>query len=403
MRLLSLAVVLVISFSHSVMAQGLFSPAIEVDDQVITYYEIRQRAALMKVLGVKGDLTSQARDALVGDKLKVSAARAAGIVATEAQVQAAIDTLAGRNNRTAAQMLSDMASAGIAEETIRDFVTANSVWQDLMRARFTGAIDVRDSDIDAALAATSDATNLQVLVSEIVLPLIEGQETEIRKLANDIAALRSFDEFSDAARQFSVARTRANGGKLDWISLSNLPPALRPVILPLKPGEVSQPLDLPNAIALFQMRGLSESTPKSTRYATVSYATIEVSEAEVPQAVDTLTDVGDRALRCDDLYGLSEGIPHQGVIMKTLPPSDVPKRDGIWLARLDAGEYLVDRVTGTNGGTHAKLVMLCSRTSVANKSTSREEVKRRLQNEKLNARANSELESLRASARIKYH
>lgn len=400
MRLLGFIFLAIIQLAQPASAQGLFDPVIIVNNQIITKYELDQRRRLMDALGVRGDLAQQAKDGLIGDRLKVASAAEAGLVTTDEQISKAFEDFAARNGQSLDGVLSMLAGKGVATETLRDFLTTNLVWQTLMRQRYAGSVGVSESEIDAALSATSENTNLQILISEIVLPLIEGQEEEIRKLAADIAKIRSFDEFSDAARQFSVAGSRSDGGKLDWIALSNLPPALRPVLLPLENGQVSEPLELPNAIAIFQMRGLNESAPTSARYSSVEYALLSVADTEGVTA--ELVDIADRAIRCDDLYGLSQNLNNATLSIMSRPPSDTPNSDALWLARLDAGESLIETRITADGSAQKSLVMLCSRTSTANQSVSRDEVRTRIQNEKLNARANSLLESMKASARIIY-
>ena len=400
MRLLGFIFLAIIQLAQPASAQGLFDPVIIVNDQIITKYELDQRRRLMDALGVRGDLAQQAKDGLIGDRLKVASAAEAGLVTTDEQISKAFEDFAARNGQSLDGVLSMLAGKGVATETLRDFLTTNLVWQTLMRQRYAGSVGVSESEIDAALSATSENTNLQILISEIVLPLIEGQEEEIRKLAADIAKIRSFDEFSDAARQFSVAGSRSDGGKLDWIALSNLPPALRPVLLPLENGQVSEPLELPNAIAIFQMRGLNESAPTSARYSSVEYALLSVADTEGVTA--ELVDIADRAIRCDDLYGLSQNLNNATLSIMSRPPSDIPNSDALWLARLDAGESLIETRITADGSAQKSLVMLCSRTSTANQSVSRDEVRTRIQNEKLNARANSLLEAMKASARIIY-
>ena len=349
-------------------------------------------------MGARGELREQAIDGLISDRLRVARANAVGIVATEDQIATALEGFASRNGQTLDSVYALLASNGVAKESLRDLVSANFVWQTHVRQTQAASLTVSEADIDAALAATGESTNLRVLVSEIVLPLIEGQEDEIRKLAQDISQLRSQDEFESAARQFSVAGSRADGGKLDWIPLSNLPQALRPVILPLSVGQVSEPLELPNAIALFQMRSLSESAPTSGSVSSVEYALATVA-GDLTEAFATIAD---KATRCDDLYGLSAGHAGTAVEIRTQFPNDVPRRESLWLARLDAGETLVDTSTDAQGNIQTNVVMLCNRTSASNANASRDEVRIRLLNEKLNTRANSLIESLKASARIDY-
>ena len=60
-------------------AQGLFSPAIKVNDGAVTYYEIEQRARFMQFINRLGDLETIARRDLVDDRLKQQAANELGI------------------------------------------------------------------------------------------------------------------------------------------------------------------------------------------------------------------------------------------------------------------------------------------------------------------------------------
>lgn len=400
MRLFSIALLILGLMAPPLAAQSLFGPAITVNDSVITGYELSQRQKMLSALGVQSNLRSEARNGLIGDRLKVAAAAAAGIAPTDAELDNALSAFAARGNRSTAQLQAMLAGQGVAAETLRDFVYANLVWQTLIRQRYGSSVQVSESEIDAALSNTSEATNLQVLVSEVILPLIPDQEEQIRQLADDISNLRSFDEFEAAARQFSVAGSRANGGKLDWLSLANLPPALRPVLLPLSNGEVSQPLDLPNAIALFQMRGVREVAPNAARYATVDYAVLTVAEDDRGSATAMLTRFAETALRCDDLEGLASDLPQQALQRRAVPPSDIPTRTAMVLAGLDTGETAIEPQVLADGSAQVQLLMLCNRTSTANRGVSRDEVRTRLINEKLTARADSLLESLRASARI---
>ena len=75
----------------------------------------------------------------------------------------------------------------------------------------------------------------------------------------------SIDAFSEAARRYSAAQSRENGGSLGFRPLSSLPPQLQSVILPLPPGGVTEPIPLGQAIAIFQLREFREEGFMSPR------------------------------------------------------------------------------------------------------------------------------------------
>ena len=97
---------------------------------------------------------------------------------------------------------------------------------------------------------------MRFLLSEIILPLLPGQEEQTLETAEAIKNLTGFDAFSKAAKRYSAAPSRDMGGRVKWQDLNSLPAVLKPLIFGLEPGEVTEPLRVPNAVALFQLRAL---------------------------------------------------------------------------------------------------------------------------------------------------
>ncbi|MEC8574946.1 MAG: peptidylprolyl isomerase, partial [Pseudomonadota bacterium] len=59
-------------------AQGLFSPAVTVNDSVVTNYELQQRARFLALLREPGDPLEKAREDLIEDRLKLEVLAQAG-------------------------------------------------------------------------------------------------------------------------------------------------------------------------------------------------------------------------------------------------------------------------------------------------------------------------------------
>ena len=68
-------------------------------------------------------------------------------------------------------------------------------------------------------------------------------------IASGIAETRSQATFEAAARQYSALPSRNNGGRLNWLPLSNYPPALQGLISGLSVGEVTAPIQIHDAAA----------------------------------------------------------------------------------------------------------------------------------------------------------
>ena len=77
---LLLIILVFINFPKAIYAIDKFSSAIQVDDMSINQYEIDQRAKFYKILNFPGNHESEAKRALIDDKLKMRAANTLGII-----------------------------------------------------------------------------------------------------------------------------------------------------------------------------------------------------------------------------------------------------------------------------------------------------------------------------------
>ncbi|MDA7963900.1 SurA N-terminal domain-containing protein, partial [Ruegeria sp.] len=117
-------------------AQSLFSPAIRVNQDIVTWYELQQRQQFLELLGVPGASEEEVRQALIDDRLRGQAMREAGIQAAPEDVQTGIDEFAARGQLTTEQFLQVLGEAGVDPETVRDFIADQLSWRDYVAARF---------------------------------------------------------------------------------------------------------------------------------------------------------------------------------------------------------------------------------------------------------------------------
>lgn len=380
------------------LAQGLFSPVITVNDKVITGYELQQRARMLQVLRTPGNTTEVAREQLIDDRLRLQAAEAAGILPGPEEVLDGMAEFASRANMSREQFTQILKSEGVAEETFRDFVRAGLSWRLLVRARFGGRASVSEDELDRALASDGGVSNIRVLLSEIIMPAPPGQEQIVQDRANRIAQTRSEASFSAAARQFSATASRGNGGRLPWRNLTDLPPPLQPLVLGLAPGEVTAPLPIPNAVALFQLRAIEETGFTAPKVAAVEYATYLIPGGRSDAALAQARVIDSRVDRCDDLYGIAQGQPEERLQRQTLPIADIPTDIAFELSKLDAGES--STALTRNNGQSLVFLMMCGRTLEINQEADRDQLALGLRNQRLSSLADGYLAQLRAQARI---
>ncbi|GAB4283550.1 MAG: peptidylprolyl isomerase [Roseovarius sp.] len=380
-------------------AQGLFEPVIKVNDQAITRFEIEQRARMLALFRTPGDPVAMARAQLIEDRLKMDAARNLGIKVSDAAIDAAAEEFAARGNMSAEEMIKALKAAGVEETSFRDFVRAGVTWREVVRARFAGSVSVSNEDVERAKQALAGGSGVRVLLSEIVLPVPPGRREEVMRLAEELSRIKSTTEFAEAARRYSAAPSADRGGRLEWTAISDLPEPLRPIVLALSPGEVSDPLPTEQAIILLQLRDIAETEAPPPQYSAIEYAMYFIAGGRSDKALAQAAQIAARVDTCDDLYGVAKGQPPEVLVRESKAPGEIPPDIARELERLDPGEVSTN-LTRNNGQTLVFL-MLCGRTpKLANEGVTAEDLSNFVRNQRLDSLAKGYLEQLRAEARI---
>ena len=382
-----------VSFSpQKVSANNPFSPAIVVDGEIITHYQITQRARLLQVLNVPGNPKSIARTQLIEDSLKRSAAAEQSIVITEAELQAGIEEFAARANLNAVRFVKELAKLGIDRTAFEQFIKTSLLWRYVVQAKFGARSRVTDEQLQRAVQSAGDGSNVRVLLSEIILPLLPGQEEQTLETAEAIKNLTGFDAFSKAAKRYSAAPSREMGGRVTWQDLNSLPAVLKPLIFGLAPGEVTEPLRVPNAVALFQLRAIEETGYAFSSSGTIDYLTYEFEQSDL----DTMQHLKTKIVHCDDLYAEAERSPTHVLLRKSTPVKNIQTELAEMLSLLDRHEkYFFSK------GGKSILVMLCARTDMASQTSQNlDAIRTGLRNKRLESFAAGYLENLRQDARI---
>ena len=382
-------------------AQGLFAKVAQVDESVITEFEVQQRSRFLQVMGSPASSRAEVLDELIKDRLRDGATMQSGVVLSPEDLQTGLSDFAARSNLSAEELVEGLESAGVARETFRDFVATSLVWRDYIRARFGNRVQISDAEIDRAMSSVGANTNIEVLLSEIIIPAPPERAEAVIERAEIIAASTTEAEFSNYARRFSATASRGNGGRLKWLPIAQMPPTLRPILLALAPGQVTAPLPIPDAVALFQLRDIRETSVARKDFAAIEYAAYYIAGGRAPEALGRARAIRAQVDRCDDLYGIAKGQPESMLDRGSLPPSEIPPDIALELAKLDPGEVST-ALTRADGETLVFL-MLCGRTPVLpeDQEIDREAVSAQLRNQRLSAFSDALLEELRAEATIR--
>ncbi|AXC48477.1 peptidylprolyl isomerase [Paracoccus suum] len=334
--------------SSVALAQDL-RPVVIVNDRAVTRYELDQRLRFMQALRAPGADAASAEKSLIDERLEVEEARRMGIAVTEQQIQAAMTEFAGRANMDAGTFTAELARAGIDAQTFRDFVTAGALWREVLRARIAPSVSVSDREVaQARKRAIEEPRVSEVLISELIMPAPQGSEARVLARADELArTIGSEAAFAAAARRYSATASAPNGGRLNWTPISRLPQGLAPILLALKPGQVTQPLTIPGAVVLFYLRDTRGVQRPGAKAETVEYQRVTLPSAADAAAIQARSDT------CDMMMAAARGRP---VRRQTVASGAVPGDIAQVLSRLDPNETAI-----INRGGAVDLVMLCQR------------------------------------------
>ena len=377
-----------------VAAQNLFSAAILVNDQAITNYELKQRTMFLEAMRFPGVPDELAPKQLIEERLKKAAADQLGIRVSEEELQFELESFAQRFNVAFDEFAAELERAGISVDTPREFIANQLLWREVVRARFGAQANVDEAQVERSANAKKSGSSIEVLLTEIIMAMQPGQEQEVRERARELSKIRSFDAFSDAAREFSDAPTREFGGRVTWQKLDTLPGVLQPLIFGLAPGEVTDPLSIPNALALFQLRGIRETAYRRPLSNSVDYLRYALPSSEL----ENINAIRANINHCDDLYGWGKGNPNHVLKRETVKRAEIDGPTRNILTNLDENEYVI----ATQGPT-TRLIIMCSRSQILDlEEQDLAQIRDGLLNQRLDSYADSYLENLRDDARIVY-
>mgnify|MGYP001563644377 FL=1 len=266
-----------------------------VNDDVITLAQLRERVqaarrqiVLEKIAPPADDvLQKQILERLILERLQLQLAEKSGLQLSDADVERAIEGIAGRNKMTVAALRERMKKEGIDPALHRAQVRTQILIEQLVDREVRSRVSVTDSEIDGFLAGLSDVTEYRL--SHIFLSLPESATPATieaaRKRADELVAkLRAGGNFQQLAVAHSQAPDALQGGHIGWKKPGQLPDLFVVALKTLSPGGVSDVLRSPNGfhvLKLHESRGGPSLQPvRQTRARHILLRTSEILSAD---------------------------------------------------------------------------------------------------------------------------
>jgi len=384
-------------------AQSPFSAAVYVNDDAITNYEITQKRRFLEFIGAGGsDPQELALERAIEDRLQLQEAERLGGRMTPDQITDGMNEFAARAQLTADEMLAQMQQAGIDRETFVSFIQAGVLWRELVQATYGAQINITETQIDQALSVEGVQPSTEVLISEIFLPTDAQYADAVARIVPQLQRIRSETEFSNAARQVSVAPTAAAGGRIDrWINLSAMPEAVGNAMRDAAIGRVVGPIEVPGALAFFQLRARRDSRSVPVSQVEITYYRAPLPGGRSDANMALVQRMRGQIDQCSDFPGtvlrdLPE-LPDSAVVQLAQIQTEIDAATRSELERLNPGQISANLVEGDN----LVVLMLCRRTITGEGVPDRAAVRMALLNRALEGYGMVYLQRLRAEADIR--
>lgn len=381
------------------LAEGV---AAVVNDQVISTFDVRQRANLLITsAGLQSTPEMQQRAGaqalrdLIDERLQIQETATYEIRITPQEIDSRLGDIARSNNTDVPGFMQQLNRAGISASTLRTQIEADIAWNRLISGLYGTRVRVSEVEIrETQERIAANATRPQYQISEIFLPA--ENEAEFNEMEQ--GALRLLQEmqrgapFPAVARQFSRSPSAVAGGDIGWIASTDLAPELQPVAGQLQPGQVSMPVRTPTGVYIIAMRDRRAGADPGAS------SIVSLRQLSAPATRQTAVErLQRRGGGCGDLESQAANIQDAVLVdlgqarEADLSPTIRSRINGV--ATGAAAPVLVD-------GDTVNTIFVCGRQSGGGAVPAREEIEGRLREQELALLSERYLRNLRREATI---
>ncbi len=201
----------------------------------------------------------------VDELLLLQRGRELGYHLTDEKFKQTLDNIKKENKlETEEQFQQAMKAEGLTMTELRSRLEKSMIIQQVEGTEVYGHISVTEAEAKAYYDAhkaefTSPAT---VMLREILIPVPAPADDQASKAKADAlyAKLQAGEAFEKAVADESTAASKANGGLIGPITLTDLAPALRKIIEPLKVGEITPVIHTQSGYQIFKIETLKDAT-----------------------------------------------------------------------------------------------------------------------------------------------
>ncbi len=182
--------------------------SIVVNNQPVTTFQIRQRAAFLKLRRVGGNTTQKATEELIDEELKKQEIRRRGIKIPDAAVEEAFGKFAADNKLTQAQLGEVLSRAGFSASAFKDYIRVQMGWGQAIQSKLRTSDKLSEQEIVQRMLAQGGKkpTTTEYTLQQIIFVIPDSQRKSlIGKRTSEANAMRA--RFRSCESTYDVAKS----------------------------------------------------------------------------------------------------------------------------------------------------------------------------------------------------
>lgn len=384
-----------------------------VNDEIISLRELEARLRMALVFsGIPDSMEARRRVApqvlrkVIDERLQMQEASRVKIALTPADVEGGIAMIEQQNRLPKGGLLAGLTAQGVDPQMIRDQVKADLTWMRVTNRVLLNQVKVGEEEVNDRLETLRERRGQpEYLLAEIVLPVDNpAQEDDARQTGERLLEqLRAGAPFAALARQFSRSPTAGNGGTMGWLAQAGLDDELSGPVQQMSKGQISPLIRTGSGFTILLMsdqRIAGQVANPEDAQVTLSRMVLPVPKdaPPKPELIARAAQVAASAKSCADLEALGRRLGAANV--GSMGTKRVGELDGV-LRRI-VGTLPPNRPSEPiDTAEGIQVMMVCNRVeSVTVSEPSREQVRRMIEDERMDMLSRRYLRNLRRQAFI---
>lgn len=372
-----------------------------VNDDIVSDRDFERRAAFINLTkqadASRGDVRDGILKQLIDEKLKRQAARAAGVAVSDDEVENAVRVTLRRNGLDYDAVVKLLRENDLPLSVIEDQIKSDLLFLRAVKKTDGHRAEVTERDIDAKIGEIKEQNDQkQYLISEILLPVdTPEQDGEVYGQAMSlIMRMRDGESFEDVAKRYSKSADD-KAGLVGWVGEKTLTPAEKEELSVMREGQLSQPVKTAEGYKLIVLHAVRDPESPDEKQNLVHLTQMFLPDAMPDEKrAAALRDANMTRGSCDQFARVAEELKTTPRLdLGKLPENALPAPIRTVIGR--AGLLEPTAPLPIDGG--ALVFMVCSR-ETASSLPAKDEIRARIESERLETLARRRLRDLRRSA-----